>query len=148
LALAAVLLGGIGCGARETSGVEVSRAVIPAPAGDSPAAMYATLDNRSRTPDTLLAISSPAAEQVELHEQMQHEGTMTMHPLSALPIPAHEQVRLAPGGVHIMLTGMPHRLAPGDSVRANFHFRNAGDVPVWAHVVSYADLEHVLSGGR
>jgi copper(I)-binding protein len=144
----AIMLGGVGCGAREAGGLDVSRAVIAAPAGDSPAAMYATFDNRSRSPDTLVAVSSPAAEQVELHEQMQHDGTMAMHPIAALPIPAHQQVRLAPGGVHIMLTGVRDRLTPGDSVRATFHFRHSGEVPVWAHVVSYAELERALSGGR
>lgn len=142
------MLGAVGCDARESTGIEVSRVVIPAPAGDSPAAMYATFDNRSRAADTLIAISSPAAEQVDLHEQVQQGGGMTMHPLSALPIPAHQQVRLAPGGIHIMLTGLRERLTPGDSVRATFHFRNAGDVPVWAHIVSYTDLEHALDGGR
>jgi copper(I)-binding protein len=128
--------------------VEVSRAVIPAPAGDSPAAMYATFDNRSRTPDTLVAISSPVAEHVDLHEQMQHGGTVTMHPIPELPIPPHQQVQLTPGGIHVMLTNVRERLAPGDSVHTTFHFRKAGDVPVWAHVVSYADLEHALSEGR
>jgi copper(I)-binding protein len=142
------MLGAVGCGAREASGVAVSRVVIPAPVGDSPAAMYATFDNRSRAADTLIAISSPAAEQVDLHEQMQHGGGMTMHPLPALPIPAHQQVRLTPGGIHIMLTGLRQRLTPGDSVHATFHFRIAGDVPAWAHVVSYTDLEHALDGGR
>jgi copper(I)-binding protein len=147
-AVAALMLGVPGCGTRSASGVEVSRVVIPAPAEDSPAAMYAMFDNRSRAADTLFSVSSPAAERVQLHEQLQHDGGMTMQPLPMLPIPAHKRVRLAPGGAHVMLTGVRGRLTPGDSVRATFHFRNAGDVPVWAHVVSYADLERALDGGR
>jgi copper(I)-binding protein len=146
--MVALGLGGTACGASDAGGVEVSRAVIAAPAGDSPAAMYATFDNRSRSPDTLEAVSSPAAERVEIHEQRQHEGNMTMHPLPALTVPAREQLRMAPGGVHIMFIGVRAPLVPGDSVRATFHFRSAGEVPVWAHVVSYADLERALSGGR
>jgi copper(I)-binding protein len=150
-AFAIAILAGVACIASEPRpprrGVDVSNAVIAAPAGDSPAAMYATVTNHDTTLDSLVAVSTAAAERAELHEQMTHAGAMMMHPIAALPIAAHARVALAPGGVHVMLIGLRKHLSPGDSITATFHFKRGGAVSTWARVVSYADLEQVLDSG-
>ncbi|HEX5438062.1 MAG TPA: copper chaperone PCu(A)C [Gemmatimonadaceae bacterium] len=135
-----------------TGGITVSTAFIPSPAGDSPAALYFTIANHASVPDTLLSVSTAAAEQAGMHREVMHGASMTMAPVAALPIPAGGVVRFAPGGYHVMLTGLRRRLAPGDSAAVTLEFRHAGQLPIRARVVSYAELERALgttaSSGR
>jgi copper(I)-binding protein len=47
-------------------------------------------------------------------------GIMRMRPAEPLAIPAGQTVKLAPGGVHVMLSGLKRTLSPGDSVAFEF----------------------------
>ncbi len=117
------------------SGVAVTRVFIVLPAGQSPAALYATITNASPTADTLRTIATSASPSVMLH------GTMPgMATLDALPVAAGATERLAPGGRHGMLMGLAS-LARGDSVVVTFRFARAGDRLVQAHVIAYADVD-------
>lgn len=127
-----------------TGTLQIKDAYVAAPAGDAPAAMYVTISNSGNVPDTLVRIVTPAAERAEAHEQMRHGGRVRMAPAEALEIPASGELRMAPGGYHIMLMGARKDLAPGDTVDAELVFRRAGPVAVRAAVVSYAELARVL----
>ena len=55
---------------------------------------------------------------------------MTMRTLPALTLPAGATVRLAPGGLHLMLEALRLPLAIGDQAPAVLIFEKAGRVPV------------------
>jgi protein SCO1/2 len=75
-------------------------------------------------------------------------GDMTvMMPLEALPVPRHGEVRLRPGGTHIMLEGLRRQVSAGDTVPLVLMFRHAGRVSVRARVVRYDRLEQSLGAG-
>ena len=56
--------------------------------------------------DRLVAVSTPAAKMAGLHETVLQDGVMKMQHVDALDIPANGQLRMKPGGYHIMLMGL------------------------------------------
>ena len=71
----------------------------------------------SSTGGKLVAASSPAAATVEIHEMAMEGTVMKMREVSGgLDLPAGKPVALSPGGYHVMLLDLKHRLEPGDIV--------------------------------
>jgi len=127
--------------------VRVADAYMTQPAGDAPAALYFTVLNPGSVPDTLVSVATPAAERAELHRSMVHQGVMRMDPVTLPEVPAGGALRFAPGGYHVMLTGLVPDLQAGDSVRATVHLRRTGSLRVAARVVTYAELARALAEG-
>lgn len=55
---------------------------------------------------TLVAVRSPVAKIVEIHEMKHEGGMMRMRAIERLPLAAGQTVELAPGGYHVMLMGL------------------------------------------
>ena len=92
---------------------------------------FLAITNTGTTPDRLIAVKSPAAAKVEIHEMKSENGVMEMREITGgLAIPAHGSVGLAPGGYHLMLTHLAHPLTKGDTIRATLAFERAGPVEV------------------
>jgi copper(I)-binding protein len=64
----------------------------------------------------LVAVSSPVAATVEVHEMKMDGGVMKMGAVPSLELPAGKAVELKPGGYHVMLMGLKQQLKAGDSV--------------------------------
>jgi len=95
--------------------VTVRDAWIRAPApGQQVAGAYMEL--LSRTTTTLLSVASPAAGRVELHNTTLEDGVMKMRLVGQIELPGGRPVKLAPGGVHVMLMDLKRPLKPGDKV--------------------------------
>ena len=95
--------------------VTVKDAWVRAPApGQKVAGAYMELV--SRTHIALTAVASPAAAGGELHSTSMEEGVMRMRPVARIELPAGKPVKLAPGGLHIMLVDIKQPLKPGDKV--------------------------------
>jgi protein SCO1/2 len=120
--------------------VEVFDAYVPAPSGSSPAALYVTLINRGREPDTLMGVSSNAAARGSVHDMQMQDGVMRMVPLDGLEIPAGDTVRLEPGGRHGMLEELARPLIVGSRLQVELDFARGGTVTVPAKVVSYTSV--------
>ena len=100
-------------GAAQPADVKDPWVRAPAP-GQKVAGAYMELV--SRTNNNLVAVSSPAAARVELHSMTMEEGVMKMRQVGRIELPAGRPVRLAPGGLHIMLIDLKQPLKPGDRV--------------------------------
>jgi copper(I)-binding protein len=146
LALLAVV-GLAGCsaerGATESS-LEISGVYVAEPVLGERAAMYLTVDNLGDADDELVAVSTPVAGVVEIHRTVSDGGMMRMERVESLEIPTGEQVRLAPGGYHIMLLELQDHIMPGDAIDATLRFHRAGEVAVRARVLSLAEIEDVV----
>ncbi len=94
-------------------------------------AAYLTLMGGAQ-PDTLVGVSTPVAATAQVHETSNDNGIMKMRPVEAVPIPPHQMVTFRPGGYHIMLTGLKHPLAEGQSFPVTLTFAHA--VPVTVEV--------------
>ena len=102
-----------------------ARATAP---GQESGAVYLSIT--ASVADKLLSAASPDAQSAMLH-QTTHMGSMSgMKDIDSLPIPAGGTVAFAPGGAHIMLSGLPHGLKAGTQIHLDLIFAHAGTVHV------------------
>lgn len=91
---------------------------------------YVTLRNTTTQTDRLVAAESPAARSVEVHAMTMESGVMRMRPAPPIEIAAGGEMRLAPGGLHLMLMDLRAPLTVGDTVPATLRFERAGPIAV------------------
>ena len=133
------LLGSAACSGgapSPASAIVVSGAWVQVAGGvDQPAAGYFTIRNQGSAPDILLSASSPAASSVELHETMpEMSGMVGMESVAQVVCPAGSSVTFAPGGDHLMISGLRAALHAGDSFELDLVFQRAGTITVQAAV--------------
>jgi copper(I)-binding protein len=73
----------------------------------------------------LLSVDSPIAASVEIHNVAMQDGVMKMSPVDGVDVPAGKTVKLAPGGYHVMLTGLRQQMKAGDRVPLKLTFELA-----------------------
>ena len=101
------------------------------PGGAKIAGGFLTIENKGAAPDRLTAVSGDVAGKVEIHEMAMNNGVMTMRPLDkGLAIEPGKTVKLAPGGLHLMLMDLKSPLKQGDKVPLTLEFEKAGKVAV------------------
>ena len=87
--------------------------VTPPRPGVPMRAAYLRLRNNSDEKLSISRISSPAFARVELHESVVENGVARMRPVDALTLEPGSEIRLEPGGLHLMLM-QPAPDASGD----------------------------------
>lgn len=90
--------------------------------GQTVGAAYVTM--RSPEAVTLVFIETERAGSVEMHSMTMEKGVMKMRSMDSLPIPAGKPVKLAPGGLHLMLFDLTRPLKAGEQVRFRLCFKN------------------------
>ncbi|HRD27240.1 MAG TPA: copper chaperone PCu(A)C [Caulobacter sp.] len=102
----------------------------PAPAGGTGAGFFSVTNNNSG-PDVLIAVESPVAARVQMHETSTAGGMMRMEELKdGVRFKAGETVDFKPGGKHVMFIDLARPLKAGDRIPATLVFRNAGRAPI------------------
>jgi copper(I)-binding protein len=79
---------------------------------------------RSPVDTALVAVTSPAAKIVEVHEMKMDGGMMKMRAVDKVAIPAGKPVELKPGGYHVMLVDLVAPLKDGDTVPLRLTFQD------------------------
>lgn len=93
------------------------------PPGARVAGGYLVLENVGSATDRLVALSSPAADRVEVHEMAMDNGVMVMRPRSeGVEVPPGERVSLEPGGIHLMLIDLKAGVTAGQAVPVTLTF--------------------------
>jgi len=111
LAMATVVAAG------EPPSLQISDAwVRQLPPGQPNTAAYMTITNTGTAPVELVAASSPLARSTEFHRSREVDGYMRMEHLEVLSLAPGQSLKLSPGGVHLMLLGLDHMPAEGESV--------------------------------
>jgi hypothetical protein len=117
--------------------LEIDTPWARASAGTSrPTAAYLTIRNAGERPDRLLGVRTPVAGHTEVHAMAHEGGVMKMRPAGPLEIPAGGEVRLAPGGLHIMLMQLEAPLEEGGTLPLTLIFEAAGEVTVAAPIAA------------
>jgi copper(I)-binding protein len=120
-------------------GVAIYAPRIPEPAGDV-AALYLVVSDEDGQGDRLIAARSEAGEAM-LHETRDAGGLVRMRQAhDGLEVPPHGELRLEPGGAHVMLTALRQPLAPGARVYVTLEFERAGRIALEVPVVPAADV--------
>jgi periplasmic copper chaperone A len=101
------------------------------PGGAKVAGGYLTIENKGAAPDRLIGGSVDVAAKLEVHEMATVNGVMTMRPIeNGLTIEPGKTVRLAPGGLHLMMFDLKSPLKQGDKLPVTLEFEKAGKVNV------------------
>ena len=95
-----------------------------------PSAAYVTIRNTGERPERLIEVTTPVAGHAETHAMAHEGGMMKMRPAGPLEIPPEGELRLAPGGLHIMLMELKEPLEEGASLALTLVFETAGEVTV------------------
>ena len=111
-----------------------TRATPPtAPSGGG----FLTVTNTGTTPDRLIAVKSPAADKVEIHEMKMDGNVMRMRELEkGIEIPPGATVELKPGGFHVMFMGLKAPFAKDATVPLTLVFEKAGSIDVELQVAA------------
>jgi periplasmic copper chaperone A len=88
-----------------------ARASVP---GQKVGGVY--MEIRSATPARLVLASSSAAGRAEFHNMKLENDVMKMFPVDGIELPAGQNVKLAPGGNHVMLINLKRELKEGETV--------------------------------
>jgi periplasmic copper chaperone A len=93
-------------------------------------AAYVTLTGGA-SDDTLVGVSAPVADTVQVHESSAEGGVMRMRQVTGgVAIPARKTVSLQPGGYHIMMIGLHQPLVAGQSFPLTLTFAHAAPATV------------------
>ncbi len=114
----------------EAAGVTVSDAWARATAGASANGAAYVMLMGGPLPDRLVAVSTPVAAAAQVHDTVEDHGVMRMRPVAEVPIPPNGMVTFAPGGLHIMLTGLKQPLIADQSFPLTLTFAHAATVTV------------------
>ena len=105
--------------------VKVTNAWVRAPApGQKTAAAYVELTSSSNA--ALVAAGSPLAGAVEIHSSTVEGGVMRMRVVPRVELPAGKTVKLAPGGLHLMLLDVKQPLKVGGKVPLTLSVQPSG----------------------
>ncbi|MEG3123484.1 copper chaperone PCu(A)C [Sphingomonas sp. GB1N7] len=104
----------------------------------NPAAAYFTLKG-GPADVTLMSVESTVAIRSEMHESMKSGTMMSMKPIQPVPLPAHGEVKFAPGGKHVMLFDMNPGIKRGSKVPLLFTFTNGQRVRTNAIAIAAGD---------
>ena len=115
-ARAALAAGGaVLAAAAQAQPASVKDAWVRAPApGQKVVGVY--MEIVSRTNAALVAVASPLAARAEFHSMALEDGVMKMRPLERIELSAGTAVKLAPGGLHVMLIDLKQPLQRGEKV--------------------------------
>lgn len=106
--------------------LHVSGWARPTAAGQQAAAAYLTIHNGGKREDRLLSVSTTAAAAASLHVTSNVGGIARMRPSGPVAIAPGRTVTMAPGGLHLMLTGLKAPLRPGTRLPLALRFERAG----------------------
>ncbi len=77
----------------------------------------------------VVSVASERFGAIEIHEMVDRgDGTMRMRPVAAIEVAGGGRVRLAPGGLHLMLFRPQQALAAGDRVDATLVLENGNRI--------------------
>ena len=101
------------------------------PGGAKTGGGFLTIENKGSAPDKLVGASADVAGKVQVHEMAMDGGVMKMRPVEGgLTIDPGKTVKLAPAGLHLMMTDLKSPLKQGDRLPVTLQFEKAGKVAV------------------
>lgn len=95
---------------------------------------YFSMTNVGGKADSLIAISSPIARKVEIHESRTVQGMVQMRAVASVECPPGATVKIEPGGLHVMLLDLSRPLAAGTEFPLSLRFRDAGVLTIQVRV--------------
>ena len=129
-------LGVTGCGtASAAASISVTSAYVPQPTTPGTTVAYLDIRNNGHA-DRLIAVHTSVGGTVQLRAPgARHAGTLTMHTVTDIPVPADSLVQLNPDSYHLLITGAGP-MHDGKDIMLRLTFANAGTITVLALVTN------------
>jgi copper(I)-binding protein len=115
------------CGQQGSPQIELHNAWARPTAGQAPAAVYVTIENKSGSDDRLTGAFTDRAAMAMVHQTELVDGVSRMRMAGEINIPAGERIEMAPGGTHVMLEGLRAPLKIGDRFDLVLRFKESGE---------------------
>lgn len=123
------------CGAaRPATALVVKDAWARMAAGSDVAAVYLSLTNTGPELIIVIGVRCPIASRSMMHETSLIKGQSQMRTRDKIVVPPGQTVSFAPGGMHIMLSGLKQRPAAGQNLPLVLLLANGSRVAVAAVV--------------
>jgi periplasmic copper chaperone A len=131
-----VALGVTGCAtASAASSISITSAYVPQPSTPGTTVAYLDIRNNGHA-DRLIAVHTSVGGTVQLRAPgARHGGTLTMHTVAYIPIPAGSMTRLNPDSYHLLITGAGP-MHDGKDIMLQLTFAGAGTITVIALVTN------------
>lgn len=114
-----------------SAAIVIERPEIRASLGAQPTtAAYLTVRNTGPAADRLVSAACACAASVMTHATTTVNGVSRMSMEDGVAVPARAAVSFAPGGRHLMLTGVKRPIAAGDRISMVLQFEKAGRITV------------------
>ena len=84
--------------------------------------------------DKIVSANCDCAKATELHTMTMADGKMIMAQVPTMEVPANGELKLKPGGYHIMLIGLNRPLVSGETLPIKVKFEKAGEVTLQAKI--------------
>jgi periplasmic copper chaperone A len=135
-ALLLAALGVSGCAsASAASSISATAAYVPQPTTPGMTVAYLDIRNSGHA-DRLVAVHTSVGGTVQLRAPGARDaGTLTMHTVTDIPIPADSLVRMNPDSYHLLITGAGP-MHDGKDITLRLTFANAGTVTILALVTN------------
>jgi len=104
-------------------------AAVPVRAG------YMTIRNAGPGAVRILSVTSVAFASVEIHRSFEQDGMARMEPVEELPIEPGASVKLAPGGLHLMMMQPAKPTRPGQQIVILLQLDDGSEQPVTMKVI-------------
>jgi periplasmic copper chaperone A len=129
-------LGVSGCAtANASSSLSITSAYVPQPTTPGMTVAYLDIRNNGHA-DRLLGVHTSVGGTVQLRAPgVRHAGTLTMHTVTDIPIPADSLVQLNPDSYHLLITGAGP-MHDGKDITLQLTFANAGTITIIALVTN------------
>ena len=101
-----------------------------------PAAAYLTIRNDGSLADVLTGFETTVSGMPGVHKMEMKDGVASMGPAGPVEIPANGSVKLAPGGLHVMLMNLQRPLVKGERFTMTLIFEKTGRVEVSVPIYS------------
>jgi periplasmic copper chaperone A len=116
LASSLVAILGVAAAMAQTPGLIVKSAWARKAPGSDVAAVYLSLSNTTLKPVIVIGVQSPMAAHAMVHETSVSKGQSQMRMKDTVVIAPGQTVSFAPGGTHVMLSGLKSGMTVGQSV--------------------------------
>lgn len=108
---------------------------------------YMVIKNNGSDVDRLIGVEVKFAEKSEIHEMSMSGDVMKMRKLeTGIEIPAGGEIKLMPGGYHLMFMKLEKQLNEGEKYDATLTFEKAGSVDVTLNVETLEEIKTSLGG--
>ncbi|MCL4549496.1 MAG: copper chaperone PCu(A)C [Bacteroidetes bacterium] len=117
------------------SKIEIKNAWVRPAAKGTNSALFFTIQNNGAKADTLIDASSKVSDDVMIHETYSKgKDMMGMRMLKFVAVPAHEEIKFKPQGLHVMVMDLKENLKLGQTKEFSLVFKKAGTIKVRAKV--------------